>query len=65
MVLHSSNRRAFLRTLAGGTAGIALCRHASAENTPLQVNKLSDTFLLITGAPGNVLAVIGAEASCW
>jgi glyoxylase-like metal-dependent hydrolase (beta-lactamase superfamily II) len=61
-VLHLSNRRAFLRTLAGGTAGIALCRHASAENTPLQVNKLSDTFLLITGAPGNVLAVLGPES---
>jgi cyclase len=61
-VLHSSNRRAFLRTVAGGAAGVALCRHAFAENAPLQVNKLSDTFLLITGAGGNVLAVLGPES---
>jgi cyclase len=61
-VLHPSNRRAFLRTVAGGAAGVALCRHAFAENAALQVNKLTDTFLLISGAGGNVLAVLGPES---
>ena len=61
-MLHSSNRRAFLRAVAGGAAGVAFRRHAFAEGTTLQVNKLSDTFLLITGAGGNVLAVLGPES---
>jgi cyclase len=59
-VLHSSNRRVFLRSLAGGAAGVALAHRAFAQ-TPLEVTKLSDTFLLITGAGGNVLAVLGPE----
>ena len=61
------NRRAFLRSLAGGAAGMAACKHAFAQtgsapaNAPLEVNKLTDSFLLVTGAGGNVLAVVGDE----
>ncbi len=62
MVLHSSNRRVFLRTIAGGAAGVALCGHAFSENAPLEVHKLTDTFLLIGGAGGNVLALLGPES---
>jgi cyclase len=62
LVLHPSNRRAFLRTVAAGAAGVALCRHAIAANGPLEVNKLADNFLLIAGAGGNVLAVVGPES---
>jgi cyclase len=67
-VLHFSNRRAFLRGLAGGAAGVAVSRRAPAQigsvpaNAPLEVTKLADNFLLITGAPGNVLAVLGPES---
>lgn len=67
-VLHLSNRRAFLRGLAGGAAGIVLARRAFAQtgstppSAPLQVTKLTDTFLLITGAGGNVLAVLGPDS---
>jgi cyclase len=59
-VLDSSNRRAFLRRVAGG---LAAARYTFAETAPstLQVNKLTDTFLEITGAGGNVLAVIGTD----
>jgi glyoxylase-like metal-dependent hydrolase (beta-lactamase superfamily II) len=60
-VLHPSNRRGFLRSLAGSAAGVALAHRAFGQ-TPLQVKKLTDTFLLITGAPGNVLAVIGPDS---
>jgi cyclase len=57
-VRHSSHRRAFLRNLVAGAAGVALAPAA----TSLQVTKLSDTFLQITGAGGNVLAVIGPDS---
>jgi cyclase len=66
-VFHPSNRRSFLRDLAVGAAGIGLSRRAFAQtgsapaNAPLEVKKLTDNFLLITGAPGNVLAVIGSD----
>jgi cyclase len=66
-VFYSSNRRAFLRNLAGGATGVALGHRAFAQtgsaptNAPLEVTKLTDSFLLITGAGGNVLAVLGAE----
>jgi len=41
----------------------ALVKTASAETaaTPLAVTKLTDTFLLITGAGANVLAVLGPD----
>jgi hypothetical protein len=66
-VLHACNRRGFLHAIAGGAVGIAACRRVSAQtgsaqaNAPLEVKKFTDSFLLITGAGGNVLAVIGAE----
>jgi len=56
-VLRPFHRRGFLR----GLAGVALAHRAFAD-PPLDVKKLSDTFLLITGAGGNVLAVIGPES---
>ncbi|HEX5229564.1 MAG TPA: MBL fold metallo-hydrolase [Bryobacteraceae bacterium] len=55
-----SNRRAFLRGVAGGAVAFAVSSRLRAE-TPLQVQKLSEKFLLITGAPGNVLAMIGED----
>jgi glyoxylase-like metal-dependent hydrolase (beta-lactamase superfamily II) len=62
-VLHPSNRRAFLRTFTGGTAGVALARRAFAQSeSTFRVDKLSDTLLLISGAVGNVLAVIGPDS---
>lgn len=63
----ATNRRAFLRTAAAGAAGLALSRRSFAQtgsapaNTPLEVNKITDAFLQITGAGGNVLAVIGPD----
>jgi glyoxylase-like metal-dependent hydrolase (beta-lactamase superfamily II) len=60
-VFHPSNRRGFLRNLAGGAAGVALA-HSAFGQRPLEVKKLTDTFLLITGAPGNVLAVVGPDS---
>ena len=56
-MLRPFHRRGFLR----GLAGVALAHRAFAD-PPLDVKKLSDTFLLITGAGGNVLAVIGPES---
>jgi glyoxylase-like metal-dependent hydrolase (beta-lactamase superfamily II) len=53
----------FLRALAGGAAGIALSHRAFAQvDTHLEVTKLTDNFLLISGAPGNVLALIGPDS---
>jgi cyclase len=59
-VLFPPSRRAFLRSLTAGAAGAFLCRSAFAQ-TSLEVKKLTDNFLLITGGGGNVLAVIGAD----
>lgn len=58
---HSSHRRGFLRNLVAGAAGVTLAHRAVAA-TSLEVNKLTDTFLEITGAGGNVLAVLGPES---
>jgi glyoxylase-like metal-dependent hydrolase (beta-lactamase superfamily II) len=49
-----------------GLAGIAACKHVFAQagpasKAPLEATKLSDSFLLITGAGGNVLALIGSD----
>jgi cyclase len=67
-VLDSPHRRAFLQNLAGGAAGVALTQALLSNRAfgqtgpaPLQVNKLTDTFLEITGAGGNVLAVLGVD----
>jgi cyclase len=69
-VLDLSNRRVFLRALTGGAAGVALSRVATGQtdtgsvpsNTPFEVTKLTDTFLQISGAGGNVLAVLGPDS---
>jgi cyclase len=66
-VLPPSNRRAFLRNLAGGAAGVAIAHRALAQtgtaaNAPLEVKKLTESFLQITGVGGNVLAVIGPDS---
>jgi cyclase len=60
-VRHSSHRRGFLRNLVAGAAGVTLAHRAVAA-TPLEVTKLTDTFLQITGAGGNVLAVLGTDS---
>ncbi len=51
------DRRHFLGALAGA-AGASLCR---AEAAPLAAAKITDSFIQITGAGSNVLAVIGAD----
>jgi len=58
----SFNRRGFLRNIAAG-AGVALAHRGFAQTAgaPLEVKKLTDNFLLITGAGGNVLAVNGPD----
>jgi cyclase len=63
-----SNRRSFLRIFSTAATGItvvqkALVKTAEAATTPapLAINKLTDTFLLITGAGANVLAVLGPD----
>jgi cyclase len=67
-VLQPSNRRGFLRNLAGAATGVALANRTFAQTgsgpaaAPLEVTKLTDTFLLITGAPGNVLAMLGPDS---
>jgi cyclase len=67
-VTSPSNRRSFLRIFSTAATGItvvqkALIKTAQAETAPasLAVNKLTDKFLLITGAGANVLAVLGPD----
>ncbi len=62
-MLNSLHRRAFFRHLAAG----AVLRTVSAQtgpapSEPLAVTKLTDSFLLISGAGGNVLALIGPDS---
>lgn len=63
-----SNRRSFFRIFGAAATGItvaqkALIKSAQAEtaSAPLAVAKLTDTFLVITGAGANVLAVLGSD----
>lgn len=64
----SRNRRAFLRGLAAGATGVALAPRIFGQTgpasgrAPLEVTKLTDSFLLITGAGGNVLVAIGPDS---
>jgi cyclase len=67
-VTSPSNRRSFLRIFGTAATGItvvqkALVKTALAETVPapLAVHKLTDTFLVITGAGANVLAVLGPD----
>jgi glyoxylase-like metal-dependent hydrolase (beta-lactamase superfamily II) len=56
-VFPNLDRRHFLGALAGA-AGASLLR---AESSPLAATKLTDSFIEITGAGSNVLAVIGTD----
>jgi len=67
-VIAPSNRRSFFRIFGAAATGItvaqkALIKSAQAEtaSAPLAVAKLTDTFLVITGAGANVLAVLGSD----
>ena len=66
-VFSTPNRRAFLRNITSGAAGLALSHRLSAQTgsapaiAPLEIHKITDTFLQITGAGGNVLALIGDD----
>lgn len=55
-------RREFLRTLAGGTAALALSRAAFADAAPV-ATKLTDKITLIAGAGNNVVALAGDGGS--
>jgi glyoxylase-like metal-dependent hydrolase (beta-lactamase superfamily II) len=68
-VLCPPGRRDFLRFLTGGAAGISLFHstfpsqaRAQTGLAPLAATRLTDTFLHITGAGSNVLAVIGTDS---
>jgi glyoxylase-like metal-dependent hydrolase (beta-lactamase superfamily II) len=58
-----SQRRDFLKTLLGGTAGISLSTKLLAQGapTPITATKVTDNFILITGAGSNVLVVSGPD----
>jgi cyclase len=65
-VFSSTNRRVFLRNFAaGGLAAVcanrSLGQTAIASNGRLEATKLAENILLITGAGGNVLALIGPD----
>jgi glyoxylase-like metal-dependent hydrolase (beta-lactamase superfamily II) len=53
-----TDRRGFLRAVAGGAAGISL---QSMAGNPITATKLADNFVLLSGAGGNVLVVHGPE----
>jgi glyoxylase-like metal-dependent hydrolase (beta-lactamase superfamily II) len=67
-VTSPSNRRSFLR-IFGAATGMTVAHQAllhpafadQPDSAPLAVTKLTDTFLLITGAGANVLAVLGSD----
>src|SRR5262245_57671593 len=61
------NRREFLRTLAGGAAGLSFINRASGNawaqgsGASITASKLTDNISLISGAGCNVLLVNGAD----
>src|SRR5688500_9556490 len=64
-----SSRRDFVKTLVGGGAGLSLgmavpsfARAQGAFSSAITTTKLTDSILLISGAGGNVLAVVGPES---
>src|SRR5215217_1093111 len=61
----SKNRREFLTTLVAGAAGLSLVPKvfAQAATGPIATTKLSDNYLLISGAGSNVLVLNGPEGS--
>jgi cyclase len=60
-----SNRREFLRTLAGGAAGFSLAHRAfgqaPASVPPITASRLSDNLTEIAGAGANVVVVAGPD----
>ena len=58
----NSQRREFLRTLAGGAAALGLPRAALADTGPA-IAKLTDRVTLITGAGNNIVALAGDGGS--
>src|SRR5438552_14545327 len=58
-VVCTSNRRDFLRTLAGGAAALSL----SAQSTSITATKLADNYIHIAGAGSNVLLVTGPDGA--
>ena len=62
-----TGRRHFLKTLAVGTAGLAVCPWGSGRvlaggrPEPLALTRLSDDLVIITGAGGNVAALSAPE----
>ena len=67
-MISSSNRRDFLRLFSTAATGITVAQRAFVNQAsaatvaaPLAVTKLTESFLLITGAGANVLAVLGPD----
>ena len=62
-----SNRRDFCRTILGGAAGLSLASRSpgvfAQSASPLSVTRLTDTFLLITGAGNNVVLLTGPDGA--
>jgi len=54
-----SQRRDFLKTLLGGTAGVSLSTKLLGQgvSTPITATKVADNFTMISGAGSNVLVV--------
>lgn len=62
----ASNRRDFLQILLGGAAGLSLSSTAfglqgEGHDTPITAIPLGDNLVELTGAGGNVVAVIGPD----
>ena len=57
--MSSSNRRDFVKSLAGAAAGVSLCRtaFAIAEDSPITATPLTDSLTLIRGAGGNIVVL--------
>jgi cyclase len=57
----STNRRDFLRLLAGGAAALSLGNSVFGQQAPppIKATKLTDRIVLLTGDGGNVAVVIG------
>lgn len=58
----TSQRREFLRTLAGGAAALSFSRAGFAQSSPA-ATKLTDKVTLITGAGNNIVALAGDGGS--
>jgi cyclase len=62
-VVSSFHRRDFLRTLAGGAAGLSILRTSRAQASPITATKLADNYIHIAGAGSNVLLVTGPDGA--